>query len=203
MQHTSPHGLGPRLEQHLLDPPQPGSQDDGSTWQQASGRGSHQPALPQPQLLPTLLAQPPQRLSQTLPAALVPRLLHLAQGDGHALPHQDAEPLLCHEREEPPLDRLSGSLDATKLHTDERRDASDQGWRDLKIGAWFEATAQPPATPDGDWDVQAEKITYFCDIAEAQTFGDLLRATGIQRRAPRAKEHIFASRIGAAKPRTV
>ena len=104
---------------------------------------------------------------------------------------QDAEALLRQEREEPPLDRLYGSLDATKVHTDERRDASDQGWRDLKIGAWFETSAQPPATPDGDWDIQAEQITYFCDIAEAESFGDLLWATGMQRGAPQAKDLVF------------
>ena len=104
---------------------------------------------------------------------------------------QNADALLRQEREEQPLERLYGSLDATKVHTDERRDASDQGWRDLKIGAWFTASAQPPATPNGNWDVQAEQITYFCDIAEAAGFGDLVWATGVQRGAPQAKDLVF------------
>lgn len=110
---------------------------------------------------------------------------------------QDGAALLRQEREEPVVERLYGSLDATKVHTDERRDASDEGWRDLKIGAWFTASAQPPATPDGDWDIQAEQITYFCDITEAETFGDLLWATGVQRGAPRAQDLVF---LGDAAP---
>jgi len=39
---------------------------------------------------------------------------------------------------EPPIERLYGALDATKVHTSEKRDADDEGWRDLKVGAWFE-----------------------------------------------------------------
>jgi hypothetical protein len=105
----------------------------------------------------------------------------------------DAEALLRQEREQPPLARLYGSLDATKVHTDEHRDASDQGWRDLKVGAWFEASSQPPTTPEGDWTVQAEHITYFADITDAETFGDLVWATGVQRRAPLAQELVFVA----------
>ena len=104
---------------------------------------------------------------------------------------QDPEALLRQEREEPAPERLYGSLDATKVHTNERRDATDQGWRDLKIGCWFETDARPPEQPDGEWDVQAKNMTYYCDIAEAETFGTLMWATGFQRRAPRAKELVF------------
>ena len=105
----------------------------------------------------------------------------------------DPEALLRQEREAAPVDRLYATLDAAKVHTDERRDADDQGWRDLKIGAWFETMTTAPATPDGDWEVKAQNIAYFCDIAPAERFGELLWATGVQRRAPRAKELIVVA----------
>jgi len=95
------------------------------------------------------------------------------------------------DRTEPPIERLYGALDATKVHTSEKRDAEDEGWRDLKVGAWFETDARPPAQPDQPWEVKARNLTYFCDIQEAQEFGELVWATGVQRRATRAKELIF------------
>jgi hypothetical protein len=104
---------------------------------------------------------------------------------------QDPRALLRLEREGEPVERLYGSLDATKVHTSEHRDDSDEGWRDLKMGAWFETDTKPPAEPDGEWDIQAKNITYYCDITEAERFGPLLWATGVQRRAPIAKEIIF------------
>lgn len=94
---------------------------------------------------------------------------------------------------EPPLERLYGALDATKVHTSEKRDADDEGWRDLKVGAWFETETHPPEQPDQPWDIQARNLTYFCDIQEAQAFGELVWATGVQRRVTRAKELIFVS----------
>jgi hypothetical protein len=106
---------------------------------------------------------------------------------------QDSAALLRLEREGEPVERLYGSMDATKVHTDEHRDDDDQGWRDLKMGTWFETDAQPPARPDAEWDIQAKNITYYCDITEAERFGSLLWATGMQRRAPLAKEIIFVA----------
>ena len=44
--------------------------------------------------------------------------------------------------------RLYGTLDATKVHTYEQRDDEDGGWRDLKVGAWFETDVTPPDTPE-------------------------------------------------------
>ena len=104
---------------------------------------------------------------------------------------QDHAELQRQDREEPPLERLYGALDATKVHTAEKRDATDEGWRDLKVGAWFETEAQPPTQPDQAWDIQAKNLTYFCDLQEAKSFGELLWATGVQRHATRAKELIF------------
>jgi len=101
--------------------------------------------------------------------------------------------LLLTRQERAPKDerRLYGTLDATKVHTREREDGEDQGWRDLKVGAWFESDAPPPEEPQEDWDVQARNLTYYCDFGQAKEFGKLLWATGIQREALRAKELIF------------
>lgn len=106
---------------------------------------------------------------------------------------QDPTVLLRLEREAEPVERLYASLDATKVHTDEHRDQDDQGWRDLKMGTWFETDAQPPTQPDAEWDIQAKNIAYYCDITEADNFGSLLWATGVQRHAPIAKEIIFVA----------
>jgi hypothetical protein len=87
--------------------------------------------------------------------------------------------------------RLYGTLDATKVHTHEHANAEDDGWRDLKVGAWFESAAPPPEKPQEDWDVQARNLRYFCDFGEAKEFGKLLWATGIERKALQASELIF------------
>jgi hypothetical protein len=84
--------------------------------------------------------------------------------------------------------RLYGSLDAAKVHI---RGEEEHPWRDLKVGAWFTTTIEPPQNPDDDWDIQATDISYYCDIQEAQSFGDLLWATGCQRQAQLADELIF------------
>jgi len=106
-----------------------------------------------------------------------------ASEDGLALTRQERAPK--DER------RLYGTLDATKVHTHEREDEDDEGWRDLKVGAWFESDAPPPEGPQEDWDVHAQNLTYYCDFAGAKEFGKLLWATGIQREVLRAKELIF------------
>jgi hypothetical protein len=108
---------------------------------------------------------------------------HQASEDDLALTRQ--------ERAAPDGRRLYGTLDATKVHTHERQDEADEGWRDLKVGAWFESDAPPPEVPQEDWDIQARNLTYFCDFGEAKEFGKLFWATGIQREALRASERIF------------
>lgn len=84
--------------------------------------------------------------------------------------------------------RLYGSLDAAKVHI---RGEKEDPWRDLKVGAWFTTTAKPPKKPEEDWKIEAENITYYCDILEASKFGSLLWATGCQRQAQLAQELIF------------
>ena len=59
------------------------------------------------------------------------------------------------------------------------------------LRAWFTTTAEPPATPEDEWDIQATDISYYCDMQEAQQFGDLVWATGCQHQAQLAQELIF------------
>jgi hypothetical protein len=84
--------------------------------------------------------------------------------------------------------RLYGALDAAKVHI---RGEKEHPWRDLKVGAWFTTTLEPPQSPDDDWEIHATDINYYCDICQASRFGELLWATGCQRQAQLAQELIF------------
>jgi len=85
-------------------------------------------------------------------------------------------------------ERLYGSLDGVKIHV---RGDKKRPWRELKVGAWFTTTQDPPQSPDEDWEIHATDITYYADICEARTFGRLLWATGCQRYSQLAQELIF------------
>lgn len=65
--------------------------------------------------------------------------------------------------------RLYGAIDAVKVSI---RDDPEQRFRDLKIGAWFEASGQPPATAKGEWPIQAQYISYYADICPAAEFSE-------------------------------
>lgn len=84
--------------------------------------------------------------------------------------------------------RLYGTMDATKVHI---RDGGEHRWRDLKIGAWFEASGQPPTTPDGEWSIQAKNISYYADICPASAFGDLFWSSGVAHDAQLAQELVI------------
>jgi hypothetical protein len=84
--------------------------------------------------------------------------------------------------------RLYGSLDAAKVHI---RGEEEDPWRDLKVGAWFTTTTKPPQKPEEDWKIEADDITYYCDVLEAKDFGNLLWGTGCQRQAQLAEELVF------------
>jgi hypothetical protein len=84
--------------------------------------------------------------------------------------------------------RLYGAIDATKVHT---RGDEEHPWRDLKVGAWFEARGKPPKTPDGQWRIQAENIHYYADICPASEFGSLLWASGVHHHAQLARELVI------------
>jgi hypothetical protein len=84
--------------------------------------------------------------------------------------------------------RLYGALDAAKVHV---RGDKERPWRDLKVGTWFTTTAEPPQTPDEEWEIRATDISYYCDSLPAQQFGHLVWATGCQHQAQLAQELIF------------
>jgi len=96
--------------------------------------------------------------------------------------------LLKQKREQQHPLRLYGSIDATKVHI---RDDQEHRWRDLKIGAFYEARGRPPSTPDGQWGIKAEKMHYFADIAPAREFSSLVWGHGVKKNAQLAKELIF------------
>jgi len=102
----------------------------------------------------------------------------------------NGEELRRREREYPRPVRVYGTLDGGRVQTRAPK-GKEQPWRELKVGAWFTAKGQPPKTPNGQWSIQAQDITYYTDIAQADDFGDLLWATGVQRDAHRALELVF------------
>lgn len=100
--------------------------------------------------------------------------------------------------------RLYGSIDAGKVRIEQRNLAEKQGdletWRDMKVGCWYEAEAVRAAQRstrqrekyDRDQVVyRAKNIRYYCDMAEAQQFGALLWATGMEAQADLASELVF------------
>jgi hypothetical protein len=54
-------------------------------------------------------------------------------------------------------ERLYGCLDGVKVHI---RGDHEHPWRELKAGAWFTTTQEPPHSPDEDWEIHATDITY-------------------------------------------
>ncbi len=82
--------------------------------------------------------------------------------------------------------RLYGSLDGVLV-------PEEEVWRELKIGSWYrEARARDSTSSDQDTP-PATEITYYCDITEAEEFGQLLWATGYQRWADQAHELVFVA----------
>jgi hypothetical protein len=100
----------------------------------------------------------------------------------------DEEALAQREREGRRPLRLYGALDGTQVHT---RGEEENPWRELKIGAWFEARGRPPSQPDGKWHICAHNVTLYTDICPAEQFSELVWATGVQRHAQLAHELIF------------
>jgi hypothetical protein len=103
---------------------------------------------------------------------------------------RDTKKLAQRKREERAPLRLYGSLDGVRVHI---RGDKEHPWRDLKIGAWFEARGRPPQQPDGEWHIRAENITYFTDICPSNEFTNLFWATGVQNSAHLAHELVILS----------
>ncbi len=100
--------------------------------------------------------------------------------------------------------RLYGSLDAAKVRIEPRllaeKQAETEAWRELKVGCWYEAepvplsqrsTRQRTATERGQLSQRAKHLRYYCDIAEAPRFGELMWATGCVAQADLTPELIF------------
>jgi hypothetical protein len=101
--------------------------------------------------------------------------------------------------------RLYGSLDAAKVRIEPRPKAGkkpkrEEAWRDLKIGCWYEVEPVPAAQRSrrhhqkqarGQAVLRAQNMRYFCDIQEAEVFGELLWASGCANLADLAAELIF------------
>jgi hypothetical protein len=105
---------------------------------------------------------------------------------------------------EPTPARLYGSLDAAKVRIEPRTEAEKQAdpeaWRDLKVGCWYEAepvpqrqrsTRQRAVAERGQLSQRATNLRYYCDMTDAQTFGQLMWATGCAAHADLTREVVF------------
>ena len=74
-------------------------------------------------------------------------------------------------------------------------------WRELKTLCWYEVETRHPSHPNNHHGVrvgeqrhlQARNMKYYCDIQEAEQFGTLLWATGLQHQVDRYAEIVFVS----------
>lgn len=114
---------------------------------------------------------------------------------------QDADHLLARTRQSAQRpQRLYGSLDEVKAPLNEE-------WRALKVGCWYEVEAAPvsrtlpppsasgavPEEDEKEPQLRAVDISYFCDFADPEVFGDLVWASGCQRDADLAQEIVFVA----------
>jgi hypothetical protein len=90
--------------------------------------------------------------------------------------------------DDPPR-RLYGSLDGTQIPLTGE-------WREMKMGAWYEVEpAGARRAPEvGDTSaLRAKEITYYCDLARSQAFGDLVWASGCERLADVVEKIVFVA----------
>lgn len=119
---------------------------------------------------------------------------------------QDEKYLQARVRDPGPIPaRLYGAMDAAKVRIEPRtkpseRTSEQEDWRDMKVLSWFEVEQVPPAQRSRGQRQKAEReqpplraknLKYFCDILEAEEFGKLLWASGMQMKADLSPELIF------------
>ncbi len=119
---------------------------------------------------------------------------------------QDLDHLQARLRETTPLPaRLYGSLDAAKVRIEPRakqgkKPENIEAWRDMKVGCWYEAEPVPPmqrSTRQRDKFereqavFRAKNMRYYCDIQEAEEFGQLMWGTGCTVKADLVPELVF------------
>lgn len=112
-----------------------------------------------------------------------------AYGETVAVYEQEQIQSACESTTVMPL-RLYGSIDGGRVQTRAPK-GEIQPWRELKVGAWYQARGEPPKSPNGDWRIQAYDITYHADICAAADFGEIFWATGVARGAENATELIM------------
>jgi len=88
--------------------------------------------------------------------------------------------------------RLYGSIDGGRVRTRAPK-GEEQPWREVKIGAWYQARGVPPIKPDDEWRIQAHDISYYADICPADDFGDLFWSSGVARGAEDTAELIIVA----------
>jgi hypothetical protein len=119
---------------------------------------------------------------------------------------QDLDYLQARLRETTPvLARLYGSLDAAKVRIEPRakqgkKPENTEAWRDMKVGCWYEAEPVPlvqRSTRQRDKFereqavFRAKNMRYYCDIEEADEFGQLMWGTGCTVKADLVPELVF------------
>ncbi len=119
---------------------------------------------------------------------------------------QDEKYLQARQRDPGPVPpRLYGSMDAAKVRVEPRSKPGEppsehEDWRDMKVLSWFEVEEVPPAQRSSRQRqkvareqpaLRAKNLKYFCDIIEAEEFGKLLWASGVQMKADLIPELIF------------
>jgi hypothetical protein len=101
--------------------------------------------------------------------------------------------------------RLYGSIDAAKVRIEPRpKKGEEKGdhedWRDMKVLCWYEVEGVPPSQRSTRQRekvareqpaLRAKNLHYFCDITEADNFGNLLWATGCDAKADLSPELVF------------
>lgn len=88
--------------------------------------------------------------------------------------------------------RVYASLDGVHVPLQEE-------WRELKTLCWYEVEPMPASRPKnhhGSWvgeqrHLQAKNMKYYCEIAEAEQFGRLMWATGLQNQVDAYAEIVF------------
>jgi hypothetical protein len=109
----------------------------------------------------------------------------------------------CHPAQVPA--RLYGSMDAAKVRIEPRPKKGEakekhEDWRDMKVLCWYEVESVPTAQHSSRHRekivreqpaLRAKNMHYFCDITEAEKFGELLWATGCSHKADLSPELIF------------
>jgi hypothetical protein len=93
---------------------------------------------------------------------------------------------------QPQPGRIYGSIDGAHVPL-------QQEWRELKTLCWYRVEKIRPSSPrkhhgqsTGEQnDLQARDMKYHCDITEAEQFGRLLWATGLQNQADAYEEIVF------------